>query len=90
MISAENLLRVVPGLNGIFLPLVVTNGQIVGTWRKKIAASGVTCEASLSEEPNTAAARTRAEKTQRDFERGVADYARFLELPVRPEPTPNR
>ncbi|WP_104129916.1 winged helix DNA-binding domain-containing protein [Cryobacterium sp. N21] len=90
VVSAENLLRVVPGLNGIFLPLVVTNGQIVGTWRKKIAASGVTCEASLFEEPGTAAARTRAEKTQRDFERAVADYARFLELPVRPEPTPNR
>ncbi|WP_104090435.1 winged helix DNA-binding domain-containing protein [Cryobacterium sp. N19] len=90
VVSAENLLRVVPGLNGIFLPLVVTNGQIVGTWRKKIAASGVTCEASLFEEPGTAAARTRAEKTHRAFERAVADYARFLELPVRPEPTPNR
>ena len=83
VISADELVRVVPGLNGIFLPLMVTNGRVVGTWRKKIAASGLTTEAALFEDPATAAARTRAAKTRRGFGRAAQDYARFLGVPNR-------
>ncbi|TFD89041.1 winged helix DNA-binding domain-containing protein [Cryobacterium serini] len=83
VISSDELVRVVPGLNGIFLPLVVTDGRVVGTWRKTIAASGLTTEAALFEDPATAAARTRATKTRRGFGRAVQDYARFLGVPNR-------
>ncbi|MBG6213632.1 MAG: winged helix DNA-binding domain-containing protein [Cryobacterium sp.] len=86
VIAAEELIRVVPGLNGIFLPLVVMNGRIVGTWRKKIAVSGLTAVASLFDEPTTAAARTRAERTQRGFGRALKDYARFLGVPYQSAP----
>jgi hypothetical protein len=84
-IAADELTRVVPGLNGIFLPLVVRNGRIVGTWRKKTAASGLTAEAELFEHPRSATARARGERTQRGFDRALQDYARFLE--VEPLPT---
>ncbi|WP_166784015.1 winged helix DNA-binding domain-containing protein [Cryobacterium suzukii] len=83
VISTDELVRVVPGLNGIFLPLVVTNGRVVGTWRKKIVASGLTTEAALFEDAATAAARTRAAKTQRSFGLAVQGYARFLGVPIR-------
>ncbi|WP_420898862.1 DNA glycosylase AlkZ-like family protein [Cryobacterium glaciale] len=83
VISTADLVRVVPGRNGIFLPLVVTNGRIVGTWRKKIAISGVTADATLFEEAREAATRTRAEKTAREFDRAAQDYAGFLGVPYR-------
>ncbi|TFD68017.1 hypothetical protein E3T47_05340 [Cryobacterium ruanii] len=83
VISGVDIVRVAPGLNGIFLPLVVTNGRIVGTWRKKTTASGVTDEAALFEDPTTAAARTRAGKARRGFDRAVQDYARFVGVPYR-------
>ncbi|SEO06301.1 winged helix DNA-binding domain-containing protein [Cryobacterium sp. TMT1-3] len=83
-IAVDELVRVVPGLNGIFLPLVVASGRIVGTWRKKIATSGLTAEVALFAAPTTAAARARAAKTQRGFARAASDYARFLGVPLRP------
>ncbi len=90
VIAVDELTRVVPGLNGIFLPIVVTNGRIVGTWRKKIAASGFTAEAMLFDEPSTAAARARGSRTQRGFARAVQDYARFLAVKLKPVEVPAR
>jgi hypothetical protein len=84
VIAAEHLRRVVPGLNGIFLPLVVVNGRIVGTWRKKIATSGLTAAAALFDEPTTATATARAERTQRGFDQAVQGYARFLGVAYQP------
>ncbi|MDJ0337000.1 winged helix DNA-binding domain-containing protein [Cryobacterium sp. PH31-O1] len=84
VIAAADLTRVVPGLNGIFLPLVVTDGRIVGTWRKKIATSGLTAAATLFEAPATTTAQARADKTQRGFARAASHYARFLGVKHRP------
>jgi hypothetical protein len=83
-IDADELARVVPGQNGIFLPLVVTNGRIVGTWRKKISASGLTGVATLFDDPITATGRARGEKAQRGFSRALQDYAKFLAVPLNP------
>jgi hypothetical protein len=33
---------VVPGNNGVFQPTIVANGRVVGTWRRKVTAAGVT------------------------------------------------
>ena len=90
VIAAEELTRVVPGLNGIFLPIVVRNGHIVGTWRKTIATSGFTAEAVLFDEPTTATGRARASKTQRAFARAAQDYARFLAVKLKRAEVPGR
>jgi len=76
--------RVVPGQNGIFLPLVGPNGRIVGIWRKKISASGLTGVAALFDDPITATGRARGEKAQRGFSRALQDYAKFLAVPLNP------
>lgn len=33
--SAADALRVVPGKNGLFLPLLVADGEVVGTWKRR-------------------------------------------------------
>jgi Winged helix DNA-binding domain len=38
--------RIVPGNNGVFLPTIVVDGEIVGTWRKRIFARSLTVELS--------------------------------------------
>ena len=33
-LAAEHSQRIVPGGNGIFLPLIVAKGRVIGTWRR--------------------------------------------------------
>lgn len=40
---------IVPGSNGMFLPTVVVDGRVVGTWRRKKTAAGVTLTPQLFE-----------------------------------------
>ncbi|KQM83434.1 winged helix DNA-binding domain-containing protein [Agromyces sp. Leaf222] len=40
--SAEDGLRVVPGKNGLFLPILVADGEVVGTWRRSPERRGAT------------------------------------------------
>jgi hypothetical protein len=35
MLAPQYASRIVPGNNGIFLPIVVTGGHIVGSWKRK-------------------------------------------------------
>ena len=35
-LDAEHAGRVVPGANGVFRPMVVVGGQIVGTWARTV------------------------------------------------------
>ncbi|WEO75752.1 winged helix DNA-binding domain-containing protein [Cryobacterium sp. SO2] len=69
-IEPENLTRVVPGRNGIFLPLLVRGGRVIGTWRRDWQPARITLEAGpfarLS--PATDASTTRA----------LHEYAAFL------------
>lgn len=69
-IDDGSLLRVVPGKNGIFLPLILSSGRVIGTWRQAKSARAVSVEAR----PFDGLSARRA----RDFERAVAGYARFL------------
>jgi hypothetical protein len=41
-LATEHAPRIVPGNNGIFLPLIVARGEIVGTWRRAEKSDGVT------------------------------------------------
>jgi hypothetical protein len=66
--------RVVPGSNGLFLPIVVSKGQVVGSWRRRIEATRIRVAAEEFE-PWTEAVR-------RGFERHVEGFGRFFGLPV--------
>lgn len=41
VLKMEHANKVVPGGNGMFLPTVVDNGQVVGLWKRKLNKSGV-------------------------------------------------
>jgi hypothetical protein len=68
MLSDEEFLRIVPGNNGIFLPMIVSNGRVVGTWRR--AKKGATIE------PEHFVVASQAAHTA--FAREVKAYERFV------------
>jgi hypothetical protein len=41
VLSQEDAARVVPGGNGIFLPMIIVDGQVVGTWKRTVKKKGV-------------------------------------------------
>ena len=71
IVSADDYLKVVPGKNGMFLPLIVVGGRIVGTWRKPPGRTGALL---VSAEPFTSLSRS----AQQSFARSVAAYGRFF------------
>ncbi len=46
VLQAEHKTRIVPGGNGMFLPMVVVGGQIVGTWRRTVKRREIIVEAT--------------------------------------------
>jgi hypothetical protein len=80
-LAPEHSARVVPGENGMFLPMLVSRGRIVGTWKRRIGAKAVTVSPELFE-PLSAT-------EQRGFERALRRYADFLELPAAFAPRPS-
>ena len=46
-LSAAHSARVVPGGNGVFKPTVVADGEVVGTWGRKVTAREVVIEPQL-------------------------------------------
>jgi hypothetical protein len=66
--------RIVPGANGMFLPTLVLDGQVRGTWRKTASAKAVALVASPF--GRLAAAEKKA------FGEPAERYARFLGVPV--------
>ena len=41
VMTVEHAQRIVPGGNGVFLPMIVVDGQVVGTWKRTVKKSGV-------------------------------------------------
>ncbi|SKB01638.1 Winged helix DNA-binding domain-containing protein [Agreia bicolorata] len=72
VLPPEHSARVVPGSNGIFLPMVVSNGQVVGTWRRTIRRATVDAAATTFA-PLTATSTAR-------YMKAVESYARYLGL----------
>lgn len=64
--------RIVPGSNGVFLPMLVAHGKVVGTWRRRVASGAVSVTLDPFE-PLSAAARA-------GFARALKRYADFLGL----------
>jgi hypothetical protein len=69
-IEPENLTRVVPGKNGIFLPLLVRGGRVIGTWRRDWQPTRITVEPRPFTALSPAAAR--------GADRSLHEYGRFL------------
>jgi hypothetical protein len=76
-IEPENLLRVVPGKNGIFFPIMVEAGRVVGTWRPSSKGSVLTAQAQPLGHLDT--------RQEARFQRSVTEYSRFMGKPVRVE-----
>jgi hypothetical protein len=74
VLAPEHAPRVVPGANGIFLPMLVTNGRVTGTWKKATRKAGVTVTVTPFE-PLEGAALS-------GLDAAAARYARFLGLPA--------
>lgn len=72
VLPPEHFEKIVPGGNGIFLPLIVVDGRIVGTWRRRIAKGTVTITPAPFE-PLSA-------RTLTGFASAARAYARFLAL----------
>jgi len=73
-LPAEFAQRIVPGNNGMFLPTVVVDGQVVGTWKRADSAKRVTVD--LSEFT------TMTKKGHAGFERALRRYGEFVGKPV--------
>lgn len=73
-IDPADLGKVVPGGNGVFLPIVVQGGRVVGTWRRTVRAGRV----ALSFSPFQPWAGALSEALPAAVER----YGRFLGLPA--------
>ena len=63
-----------PGANGVFRPMVVVGGEIVGTWTRSVRARALTIEL----DPFVPGARDLAPLVKADAER----YRGFLGLPA--------
>jgi hypothetical protein len=74
MLAPEHSQAIVPGNNGMFKATIVADGEVVGTWGKKLGARGVTVEPAPFEALSGHVAA------------GVADaagaYGRFLGVPA--------
>ena len=79
MLAPEHSQAIVPGNNGMFKATIVVDGEVVGTWGKKVGARGVTVEpapfASLSS------------REVMGVTRATDAYGRFLGVPARPKAT---
>lgn len=41
MLADEHAHKIIPGKNGVFLPTIVVNGQVVGTWKRKLKKDSI-------------------------------------------------
>lgn len=66
--------RIVPGRNGVFKPILVVDGQVVGTWKRTLRQTKVVVK--FNPFVPLSPAQTKA------IGAAAEDYGRFLELPV--------
>ncbi|MEO8540354.1 MAG: winged helix DNA-binding domain-containing protein [bacterium] len=74
-LSTEQMARIVPGDNGMFMPAVVdADGGVAGTWRRMLGKGSIRIEAQwFDEQPHG-----RAE----ELDGAAEEYAHFIQLPM--------
>jgi hypothetical protein len=76
--------HVVPGGNGIFMPTVVKDGRVIGTWHRTHKAKETTMEARIFPERPVKAAHPPMDRvTAQAFSRAAEAYGRFLGVTIR-------
>lgn len=73
-LPAEHANRIVPGNNGVFLPTILDNGQVVGTWRRSETSKEIRVE--------TVPFTTLNARTITGFEKAISRYGRFRGKPA--------
>ena len=73
-LDAQHVQKVIPGSNGMFMPTLVVNGRVVGTWKRAIQKKVVKIEVS----PFAAVKKTEWAALELVAQR----YGRFVGLPV--------
>ena len=73
VLATEHLSQICPGANGIFKPMVVVDGQIVGTWKSKPNKNTIAIDAHIFLPVRVSHA---------ELERTAAQYCRFLGAPL--------
>ncbi len=71
-LDEQHLTRIIPGRNGVFKPMIVVDGEIVGTWSRRATTKKVT----VALEPFSALSAS----AKRRLAGPVRDYGRFLGL----------
>ncbi len=74
VLAAQHSQRIVPGGNGVFAPMLVVNGRVAGTWRRRAGRD----ESMLQVEPFEPLSRDAAKK----LDHAAGDYGRFLGTPL--------
>jgi hypothetical protein len=78
VLAAAHAQAIVPGNNGVFQPTIISDGRVVGTWRRKSMPAGVTVTPMPFEHlPTTALTRLKT---------SAAGYGHFLGSPVAVSP----
>jgi hypothetical protein len=72
-IDPEDFDKVVPGGNGVFAPVLVSQGRVIGTWKRSQTTKRVTVE------PRPFTGLSASQRTR--IEQGAASYGRFVGLP---------
>jgi hypothetical protein len=75
VMTVEHAARIVPGGNGVFLPMIVVDGQVLGTWKRKVKKNGV----QVALEPFL-----EIDALQERVHEAVMRYCAFVGLPLLP------
>ncbi len=73
VLPSEHVTKVCPGASGVFFPVMVADGQVIGTWRRGVTKATVT----IICQPFGRLTRARAAA----FKAAAAEYGRFLGRP---------
>jgi hypothetical protein len=73
VISVEHAKRIVPGGNGVFLPMIVVDGQVVGKWKRTLKKKGVQIVLEPFLEIDSLAERV---------QEAIMRYCAFVDLPL--------
>lgn len=73
-LAKEHAERIVPGGNGMFLPMVMDEGQVIGTWKRTLKAKSV----AIMITPFKRVSKAKSE----GLAKAAKTYGDFLELPV--------
>jgi hypothetical protein len=66
-LDAEHAWRIVPGNNGVFFPMIVSNGRIIGAWRRNPKTGSIESEHFTEANPTQLAGFARAAKRYERF-----------------------